>query len=69
MAYVSLGLNRGALDSPDKMTVGTDDGGAGNNVTLAINKSASLTRREVIEILKAFERRLEDERFNDLVSV
>lgn len=69
MAYVSYGLDRGALDSPDKIVIGTDDGGAGNNITLAINKSASLTRREVIQALNAFARRLEDERFNDIVSI
>ena len=69
MAYVSLGLNRGADQSPDAIAVGTDDGGAGNNVTVCINKAASLTREDVILILQAIERRLEDGRFDDTVSV
>jgi hypothetical protein len=70
MAYVSYGLNRGFYESePDKISIGTDDGGAGNHVTLAMDKTKGLTRLDVIKILEAFVRRLEDERFNDIVNV
>lgn len=70
MAYVSLGLNRGAFEmQPDEITVGTDDGGAANNVTVCINKAASLTRLDVVKILESIIRRLEDNRFNDIVNV
>lgn len=63
MAYISYGLNRGEnskIANPYAITLGTDDGGAGNNVTLCIDKTKSLTTREVVEICMGFIRRLED---------
>lgn len=68
MASVSFGLNRGALDSPSKITVGTL-AVTTNDVELRWDNTKSLTRRDIIEILKAFERRLEDGRFNDPINV
>lgn len=60
MAYISYGLDRGGdMMNPDAITLGTDDGGNGNNVTLCINQAASLTTEDVIIILSAFQRRLE----------
>lgn len=68
MASVSFGLNRGADQSPDAITVGTL-AITTNNVELRWDNTKSLTKREIIEIMKAFERRLEDERFNDPINV
>lgn len=70
MASVSFGLNRGsAFDAqPDKITVGTLAVST-NDVELRWDATKSLTHREVIQILKAFERRLEDGRFTDLANV
>lgn len=60
MAYVSYGLDRNATSyEPDAITIGTDDGGNGNNVTLCINQAASLNTTDVILICQAFIRRLE----------
>ena len=69
MAYVSFGLDRGADDQPDKIALGTDDGGAGNNVTLCMNQAASLTRTEVLLILDAFKRKIEDGRYAGIAGV
>jgi hypothetical protein len=69
MAYVSFGLDRGADQSPDRITIGTDDGGAGNNVTVAVNKGVGFTHEEVILVLQAIIRRLEDGRNTDLANV
>lgn len=68
MASVSLGLNRGADQSPDKITVGTV-AASGNDVVLSIDKTKSLTNEDVILIVKAFERFLEDGRLNKLPNV
>lgn len=68
MAYVSFGLNRNAPSYPEDITIGTNDGGAGNNVTLCMDKTASMSRLDAILILQAFIRRLEDGDYNDLVS-
>lgn len=68
MAYVSFGLDRNGPSYPEDVTIGTDDGGAGNNVTLSMDKTASMTRQDVIEITKAFIRRLEDGAYNDLLA-
>jgi hypothetical protein len=71
MAYVSFGLNIGVYETePNQITIGTDDGGAGNNVTVSVNKAAAgLTHKAVIIALEAIIRRLEDGRFDDLGSV
>lgn len=68
MASVSLGLNRGADQSPDEITVGTV-AASGNDVVLSIDKTKSLTNEDVILIVKAFERFLEDGRLNKLPNV
>lgn len=68
MAYVSFGLNRNAPSYPEDITIGTNDGGAGNNVTLAMDQTASMSRLDVIQILEAFVRRLENGAYNDLIS-
>lgn len=62
MAFVSYGLNRGADQSPDQIAIGSDDGGAGNDVTLAFDLTKSLTTEDVVLILEAFKRRLLDGR-------
>lgn len=62
MASVSLGLNRGADQSPDQITVGTV-AASGNDVVLSIDQTKNLTRLEVILIIEAFKRDLEDGRF------
>ncbi len=69
MAFVSYGLNRGADQSPDAITVGTDNGGGGNDVTLCYDKTKALTHNDIIEITKAFIRRLEDGRNTDLPNI
>jgi hypothetical protein len=69
MASFSYGLNAGAIDtSPDQITVGTLAVST-NDVELRVDKTKSLTKLEIIRIVEAFVRRLEDERFNDPVSV
>ena len=62
MAYISYGLDDGseAANAPIQIAIGTDDGGAGNNVTLCINQAAGLRTQDVILIVQAFIRRLED---------
>jgi hypothetical protein len=72
MAYVSFGLNRNiAQMNPATIDVGTDDGGNGNNVTLCMDLAAALTIEDVILILQAFTRRLEDGRYGpaDLLNI
>jgi hypothetical protein len=61
MAYVSYGLNRNiAYMNPALIDIGTDDGGAGNDVTLCFNLAKALTTEDIILILAAFQRRLEN---------
>ena len=62
MAYISYGLDKGeeAATYPIEITIGTDDGGAANDVTLCFNQAVNLTTKDVILILEAFARRLED---------
>jgi hypothetical protein len=61
MASVSFGLNRGADQSPDQITVGTV-AASGNDVVVSIDQTKNLTRLEVVLILQAIERYLEDGR-------
>lgn len=68
MASVSFGLNRGAADRPNSITVGTL-AITTNDVELRWDNTKSLTHQDIVEILKAFERRLLDGRFNDPISV
>lgn len=68
MASVSLGLNRGAEDQPDKITVGVLAVST-NDVELRIDQTKNLTRLEVILILQAFQRELEDGRFASVSGV
>ncbi len=65
MAYVSYGLNKGneAASSPIEIAIGSDDGGAGNDVTLCFNQAVHLTTKDVILICEAFIRRLEDSNY------
>lgn len=72
MAYVSYGLNRnGPLMTPTEINIGTDDGGNANNVTLCMDLTKALTTEDVILILDAFKRRLEDGRLGpaDLLNI
>lgn len=70
MAYVSLGINRGAFEmQPDEIAIGSDDGGAGNNLTVSIDLTKGITRLDAVKMLESIIRRLEDNRFNDLVNV
>lgn len=63
MAYVSYGLNRGGSQmNPSEITIGSDDGGNGNNVTLCFDLTKSLSCEDIVEILEAFKRRLQDGR-------
>jgi len=69
MASFSYGLNRGTVDKgPEDITVGTL-AITTNDVELRVDKTKSLTRREIIQIMEAFIRRLEDGRYNDPVNV
>lgn len=70
MASVSYGLNRRADQSPERITVGTL-AVTTNDVELRWNNSLTnpLQRREIIDILGAFIRRLEDGRYNDTAAV
>ncbi len=70
MTSVSYGLNRGSAYNlqPDEITVSTLTTTT-NDVELRINKAKNLTHLEVIEICKAFIRRLEDGRNTDLPNV
>ena len=68
MASVSYGLNRGADQSPDQVNVGTLAVST-YDVELRIDQTKNLTREDVILILQAFERRLEDGRNTDMATV
>jgi hypothetical protein len=69
MASVSFGLNRGVVDNgPDNITVGTLAVST-SDVELRWDNTKSLTREEIIMIMTAFQRRLEDDRFNDPINV
>lgn len=68
MASVSYGLNRGADQSPDAINVGTQAVST-YDVELRIDQTKSLTREDVILILQAFQRRLEDGRNTDIASI
>lgn len=68
MASVSLGLNRGADQSPDNITVGTV-AASGNDVVLSIDSTKAVTRLEAILICQAFIRKLEDGRFAGVLGV
>lgn len=62
MASVSYSLNFGADQSPDEIAVGANAPGAGN-VELRITSTATgADAQEIILILQAFQRRLEDGR-------
>lgn len=69
MSSVSYSLNRGADQSPDKIAVGTNAPGAGD-VELRVDVTTHTpTREDVILILQAFIRRLEDGRNTDIPNV
>lgn len=69
MASVSYGLNRNVVDnSPDQITVGTL-AITTNDVELRWDNTKGLTRREIIQTMEAFIRRLEDGRFNDPINI
>lgn len=69
MASVSFGLNRDVVDmGPDRITVGTL-AITTNDVELRWDNTKGLTRENIILILKAFERRLEDQRFADNINI
>ena len=61
MAATSYSLSYGADQSPDEIAVGTSVPGAGD-VEVRINLDANTTAEQVILILEAFIRRLEDGR-------
>lgn len=61
MASVSYGLNRNTDTSPDAITVGTLAVST-NDVELRMDKTKSLQAQDIINILNAFIRRLEDGR-------
>ncbi len=70
MASVSYGLNRGTSQLPDLITVGSV-AASGNDVVLSMDLTKSLTTNDVVEIVKAFIRRLEDGRLGpaDLTNI
>jgi hypothetical protein len=68
MASVSFGLNRGFESQPDTVLVGTL-AVSSRDVELRWDNTVGLQRREIIEILEVFIRRLEDGRFNDAINV
>lgn len=68
MASVSLSLNRGADNQPDKVLVGTLAISA-SDVELRIDQTKNLTRTEMLDILDAFKRKIEDGRFAGLTGV
>ncbi len=68
MASVSYGLNRGADQSPDKITVGTL-AVTTNDVELRWDATKHLTREDIILIVQAFQRRLEDGRNTDVQNI
>lgn len=69
MTSLSYSLSRGADQSPDKITVGTSAPGTGD-VELRVDLTTHTpTREDVILILQAFQRRLEDGRNTDVPNV
>jgi hypothetical protein len=68
MASVSYGLDRGENNQPDNIHVGTQAVST-YAVELRIDKTKSLTHNDVIRILEAFVRRLEDGRNTDLANI
>ena len=68
MASVSYGLNRGADQSPDEIHVGTL-AITTYDVELRWDATKYLTREDIILILDAFARRLEDGRNTDVANV
>jgi hypothetical protein len=66
MAYVSLGLNLSADNEPDAVAIGTDDGGAGNNVTVCVNLAVALNNSDIVRILQVIETFLLDGRLDQL---
>ena len=60
MASIFLGLNRGAADSPDKVTEGPATGGT--DVELRIDTGKGLTRMEVTLITERLLQALNDGR-------
>lgn len=66
MANASFSLAAGQVDvGPDKITVGTSAPGAGD-VELRMSDTNITNRQEIIRLVMAFLRRLEDGRFDDL---
>lgn len=68
MASVSFSAARGQVFKVEDITVGTDAPSTGD-VELSIDQTKSLNKQEVIDIVKVFLRRLEDGRFEDLLSI
>lgn len=69
MASFSYGINRGTIDAgAESITVGTLAVST-NDIELRVDKTKSLTRREIIMAMELFIRRLEDGRYNDPVNV
>lgn len=68
MASVSYGLNRGADQSPNEITVGTL-AVTTNNVELRWDATVGLERQDIILICQAFIRRLEDSSNGDVNNV
>ena len=68
MAGVSYGLDRGADQSPDKITVGTLTVTT-NDVELRWDTTKHLTREDIFLILEAFGRRLNSGRNTDVANV
>lgn len=69
MAYVSIGYNRGANNEEPYATIGTDDGGNGNHLTVCIDLTKGWTSQEVVDTLRAVARRIENSSYNDLHNV
>lgn len=68
MASVSFGLNRGADQSPDQITVGTV-AASGNDVVVSIDQTKNITREEAFLILEAISRYILDGRNASLPGV
>lgn len=69
MANFSYVLTRGQVDlGPDNITTGTNAPSAGD-VEVRISTTNAVNRQDVIILLDAVIRRLQDGRFNDLTSV
>ena len=66
MAHVSYGLDIGADQSPDEITVGVLATTApGNDVELSVDTAKLTKRDDLVLILQAFIRRIEDQGAND----